>query len=167
MRPETTVAAARPRNSGLSVPGLLLLVSALPLAAAQDRGFRSVQELYVFVETPRLVQEACATSQPQTAALHARTFAAWRARHAEVLRQVEALVVTTDRNLRRGGSPSRVADSINTVRQSLRQRMSASGASEAKQLCDGYPKLIQAADEQMKQRVPDDIKALSRPFGSK
>jgi hypothetical protein len=146
---------------------LLLAAAASLPAVAQNRGFLDVQELYVFVETPRLAQEVCATSQPQTAPQYAKMFAAWRERHAGVLKQVETLVDTTDRNLRRGGSPSRVATSVDTARQRLRQRVSTSSPADVKKFCDAYPDLIKATDEQMKQRVPDQIKALSKPFGSK
>jgi hypothetical protein len=146
----------------LRMAACLLLGSAWAASAlAQEKPYMAlVGELVGAVENPRLVQEMCVSRFPKRRAEFTEAYSAWRTRHGEVLKAIDEQVARANLRLERQGAPPG-ASVVATVGGILKRRFDALDTGKARQLCDAYPEILKAKDEEMKSAIPGLLEAVT------
>lgn len=139
---------------------LLLATVAVTPALAQGKPYMAlVGELVGAVENPRLVQEICVSRFPKRRAEFVDAYAAWRVRHAEVLKAIDAQSTRANVRLLRQGAPAG-ATVVATVDGILKRRFETLDSGKSRELCDAYPAILKSKDEEMKASVPGLLEAV-------
>jgi hypothetical protein len=154
----------------MRIPCLLLGVVLSASAAEQSKSYMMlVGDLVGAVEGPRLIQEVCGAKIPKRRKEFSEAYLAWRARHEDVLKAIDAQVVRANVRLEQQGAPPG-ASVVTTIDGILQRRFDALDAAKTRQLCDAYPATLKAVDEEMKSSVPALLEAVAnadRQLGDK
>jgi len=140
---------------------LLLGVVASAAVAEEGRPYMMlVGDLVGAVEAPRLVQNTCVSRFPKRRAEFTEAYSAWRARHEDLLKAVDEQVARANARLERQGSPPGTSV-VTTVSGILQRPFDALDTAKARKLCDSYPQILKAKDEEMASSVPALLQAVT------
>jgi len=105
------------------------------------------------VEGPRVIQDVCVARFPKRRAEFEQAYTQWRARHGDLLKAIDAQVSRANARLERQGAPpgSSVVTTIDAI---LHRQFDTLDNAKAKKLCDSYPEVLKAKDEEMASSVP-------------
>jgi hypothetical protein len=133
-----------------------LLLGAVCAAPAAEQGksyMMLVGDLVGAVEGPRVIQEVCISRFPKKRAEFEAPYAAWRARHADMLKAIDEQVARANARLvNQGASPE--TSVVTTVDGILQRQLGPLDNAKARKLCDSYPQILKTKDEEMATSVP-------------
>ena len=139
-----------------------MLLGAACAASAAEQGksyMMLVGDLVGAVEGPRVIQDVCATRFPKRRTEFEEAYAAWRARHADLLKAIDEQVVRANARLvSQGASPD--TSVVTTVDGILQRQLGPLDTAKAKKLCDSYPQILKTKDGEMTSTVPALLEAV-------
>lgn len=147
-------------------PGWLLALGFASAAAfAEGKSYMAlVGELMGSIESPRMIRDYCAANSPDTAAENSRLYEAWKERHKELLQAIADQVARANIRMKKQGAgggdePSKVM--VATAEKSLTERMQQLTPDQLKQLCAGFPALIEKKEREATTSIPELLYAVS------
>jgi hypothetical protein len=112
-----------------------------------------VGDLVGAVAGPRVIQDVCVSRFPKRRMEFEEAYSAWRTRHDDVLKAIDEQVVRANIRLERQGAPPGTSV-VTTIDGILHRQFDTLDTARARKLCDTYPQILKAKDEEMISSVP-------------
>jgi hypothetical protein len=143
----------------------LCLLPGLLIAAADPGQGKSYMmlagDLAGAVEGPRVIKDVCVSRFPKRRAEFEDAYSAWRASHGDLLKAIDEQIARANTRLQRQGAPPG-ASVVTTIDAILHRQFDTLDAAKAKKLCESYPQIRKAKDEEMTSSVPALLDAVTR-----
>jgi hypothetical protein len=105
------------------------------------------------VEGPRVIQDVCVSRFPKRRMEFESAYAAWRARHGDLLKAVDEQIGRANAQLEKQGAPAGTSV-VTTIDAILHRQFDTLDTGKARKLCDSYPQILKSKDEEMATSVP-------------
>jgi hypothetical protein len=136
---------------------LAFLVAPCAVLASGKSYMALVGELVGSVQSPRIIRDYCAVHSPSTAVRYAKLYDEWAARHGALLAAIDEQAARAAVRLKKQGAPGGdkpIEWLIATITDSVLAKFDGYSSAQAEQVCSGYPKLLEAKDEEAEGEIP-------------
>jgi hypothetical protein len=113
------------------------------------------------VEGPRVIKDFCVARFPKRRMEFEQAYTDWHARHGDLLKAIDEQIGRANSQLEKQGAPAG-ASVVTTIDAILHRQFDTLDNAKAKKLCDSYPDVLKAKDEEMASSVPALLDSVSK-----